>query len=187
MQLPASLARRGGALALCALAATAVPAADDHGHDHGDAPAPAAAALPRFTAESELFELVGVLDGRRLTLYLDRPDDNSPVTGARLELDIGGTAVAADPHGDGEFEALLAAAPPPGVLPVTVTVVAGDEADLLAGELDIHAPAPADEAPPAGGWRGAAGGAIAGLAAAGALLWAARRRAHRSLRAGGAA
>ena len=32
------------------------------GHDHGDAPAPVAGpALPRFTAVSELFELVGVL------------------------------------------------------------------------------------------------------------------------------
>ena len=39
------------------------PAWAGEGHDHGDAPAAMAGpALPRFTAVSELFELVGVLD-----------------------------------------------------------------------------------------------------------------------------
>ncbi len=57
------------------------------GHDHGDAP-PAASgpALPRFAAVSDLFELVGVLDGKRLTLYLDHAADNRPVKDAKLEL-----------------------------------------------------------------------------------------------------
>lgn len=51
------------------------------GHDHGE-PAKtstAGAAAPRFTATSETFELVGVLDDKRLTLYLDRAIDNTPV------------------------------------------------------------------------------------------------------------
>ena len=39
------------------------------GHDHGEAPAAASGpALPRFTATSDMFELVGVLDGQHLAL-----------------------------------------------------------------------------------------------------------------------
>ena len=42
------------------------------GHDHGEATTSAGGpALPRFTAVSETFELVGVLNGKQLTLYLD--------------------------------------------------------------------------------------------------------------------
>ena len=68
------------------------------GHDHGDAPAPAAGpALPRFTAVSELFELVGVVDGKHITLYLDRFADNSPVKDATLELQLDGKAIPSKP------------------------------------------------------------------------------------------
>ena len=125
-------------------------AADEHGHDHGDAPSAAAGpALPRFDASSESFELVGVLDGKRLTLYLDHAGDNSPVKDARLELDVAGTKVDVQPHGEGEFEALLAAEPKPGVFAITATVLAGKESDLLAGELDIHDEHDADQHEPA--------------------------------------
>ena len=55
----------------------AAPAWAGGGHAHGDAPVAAAgSALPRFAAVSELFELVGVIDGRKLTLYLDRSLSN---------------------------------------------------------------------------------------------------------------
>ena len=55
------------------------------GHDHGEAPAtPTGSALPRFAATSDTFELVGVLDGHDLTLWLDHAADNSPVEGASL-------------------------------------------------------------------------------------------------------
>ena len=66
-------------------------AGDDHGHDHGGStPAATGPGLPRFAAVSELFELVGVLNGKQITLYLDRAADNSPVTEARIEIEIGG-------------------------------------------------------------------------------------------------
>lgn len=135
--------------ALCAamllLFTGAASAAD--GHDH-DAPASAAGgpALPRFAAVSETFELVGVLDGKQLALYLDRFADNSPVKDAQLSLEIDGTSVKVEPHGEGEFEVVLAQAPAAGVLSITATVVAGNESDLLAGELDIHEAAHADAA-----------------------------------------
>ena len=76
------------------LLSVAWPAWAGEGHDHGDAPAAMVGpALPRFTAVSELFELVGVLDGTHLTLYLDRATDNSPVKDAKLELELGGVKV----------------------------------------------------------------------------------------------
>ena len=58
--------------ALClavVLLGNALPAIAGDGHDHGDAaPAATGTALPRFAAVSETFELVGVLDGKQVTL-----------------------------------------------------------------------------------------------------------------------
>ncbi|MFO1250957.1 MAG: hypothetical protein U1E77_07415 [Inhella sp.] len=69
----------------------------DHDHDH-DAPRASAPAQPRFVASSELFELVGVLDGKALTLYLDRADSNEPVTAATLELELAGAKLSRNPR-----------------------------------------------------------------------------------------
>lgn len=176
--------------ALCAalLLLAGTPARADAGHDHGDTPAaPTGAALPRFTAVSDTFELVGVLDGKLLTLYLDRFADNAPVPTATLELDIGGTTVKAEPHGEGLFEVQLADAPAPGMLPITATVIAGSETDLLAGELDIHADAHEDAAAPPN-WRRIVGFGMGGLAALAVLIALARRtRASRTQQVGGVA
>jgi hypothetical protein len=168
------------------------PAWAGEGHDHGDAaPAAAGQALPRFTAESELFELVGVLSGKQITLYLDRFGDNSPVRDAQIELEIGGAKFKAEKQGEDEYEVVLPEAPKEGVLPVTATVTAGTEVDLLAGELDIHLEAHADEAAPTHAWTeyaGYAGWGAGGLAALALLAWGGRRVVSaRSVRAGGAA
>lgn len=158
------------------------------GHDHGEAPAAAAGpALPRFTANSELFELVGVLKGRELTLYLDHADSNVPVKNAQLELELGGRKLTPKPHGDGEFELTLDAEPKPGVLPVMATVTTASDSDLLAGELDIHEAAHAEQAHAhsAKEWAIWTGAALAALIATGLL--ARRLQATRALRAGAAA
>ena len=95
------------------------------GHDHGEgAPAATGTALPRFAAVSDLFELVGVLNGKQITLYLDRAADNSPVTEARIELEIGGQKYLATQHGSDEFEVVLPEVPKPGVLAVTAKITA---------------------------------------------------------------
>ena len=83
---------------------------------------------------------------------------------------------------------MLPEAPKPGVLPVTATVTAGNEVDLLAGELDIHEAAHADEAAHTHSWTEYAGWAAGGLAALALLAWGGRRvMSARSVRAGGAA
>jgi hypothetical protein len=175
------------ALLVAALLA-ALPAWASEGHDHGDAaPAAVGQALPRFSAVSETFELVGVLSGKQITLYLDRFADNSPVRDAQIELEIGGTNFKAAKQGEDAYEVVLAEAPKPGVLPVTATVTAGNEADLLAGELDIHEETHADEAVHTHSWTQYAGWAAAGIAALGLFGWGGRRViGARSVRAGGA-
>jgi hypothetical protein len=154
------------------------PAHADEGHDHGPAPAtPAGAPAPRFAATSALYELVGVVDGRQLRVYLDRFEDNAPVGGARLDLKLGGATVAPSEHAPGEVEGTLAAELPHGATAVTASVTAAGGTALLAGELDIHDEEPAEQEH-AHGWAPHAGWMAAGVAALGALCalaWAARR------------
>jgi hypothetical protein len=159
------------------------------GHDHGEAPASASGqARPRFTAISETFELVGVLNGKQLTLYLDRATDNSPVKDAKLELELGGVKVDVKPHGEGEFEATLAQELKPGEITVSVMVVAGQETDLLAGDLDIHEENHAGEVSQSQTWKVYSAWVVGGLLSLALLAWALRRiRANRINRVGGAA
>lgn len=112
----------------------------------GNAPAgntPAVAGRPdgvpagsRFAASSDRFELVGALDGRKLTLWLDRFADNAPVADASLELEIGAYRLVAKPVDD-RYEAEFPQPPPPGTWPVTATVIVGSDDDLLAADLVV--------------------------------------------------
>lgn len=146
------------------LALAVLPALADEGHD--DAPAAATgSALPRFAAVSSDLELVGVLNGQRLALYLDHAADNRPVQNAKVELEIGGKAVAVAPHGDaGEFEATLAQPLPEGDTAVMATVTVGGAVDLLTANFHVEGPALAVEAAAAPTWRNVApwvaGGAV---------------------------
>lgn len=171
------------------IAATPFATWADAGHDHGDAATDTTtSAQPRFTAVSEMFELVGVLNGKRLTLYLDRSDDNSPVKDANLELELGGIKVQVKPSGEGEFETTLAQDLKPGVITVAATVVAGQETDLLAGELDLAQGAQADASVGRPPWKkyGTWGGA--GALTLALLVWGLRRlRANRTNRVGSTA
>ncbi len=172
-----------------ALLSVGTPTLAGEGHDHGNAaPGATGSALPRFAAVSETFELVGVLDGKQVTLYLDRFADNAPVRGARIELEVAGVKFKAETHGDDAYEVVLSEAPKPGVLPVIATVTVGAEVDLLVGELDlheaVHATAPAHEH----GWKAFAGWTAGGLAGLAVLVIGARRlMPTRQIRAGGAA
>ncbi len=181
-----SLSASAGILLLALFLGSAVRADDGHSHDDA-APTSTRPALPRFTASSDLFELVGVLDGQTLTLYLDHAADNSPVKDARLEVELGGEPLTLKPHGDGEFEAVLAVAPKPGQTPVTATVITPAESDLLAGELDIHEDAHQEEIAAASPARIVAW-ALGGIALIALLAWTGRRLlASGTRRVGGAA
>lgn len=151
---------------------------DDHGHEpEAAALPPVANALPRFAASSEHFELVGVLNGRQLLLYVDDVESNAPVKGAALDIEFGGRKLALKPQGEGAFEATLAQDAPSGVTTVKANIRSGSGSgsEQLQGELDLHADTHAD-APHGSHGREIAAGAAAGLLAIAALAFILRRR-----------
>lgn len=159
------------------LVALNTPAGPGHDHDHDKAVPAVAAALPRFAASSELFELVGVLDGKTLRLYLDRAATNEPLPQAQIELEFGGVKLQPQAQADGSFRVELTQALREGLHPVTATVSVGDEADLLAGELDLHGEAAHEANAPIQAWRwGLAAGGGLGLVAV-LAFWRRRRAA----------
>jgi len=111
----------------------------DAGHDHKAADSKvSSAALSRFAAVSEEFELVGIVEGKRITLYLDRFADNTPVRHAQIELGLAGSKYIAEKHDEDTYEITLQEVLPAGLIPVTATVNTGDITEHLATELDIH-------------------------------------------------
>lgn len=138
---------------LCNIAlavALACPAAllADAGHDHDEGKAvPAGPAAPRFESHSELFELVGVLENGKLTLYLDRYRDNVPVTNARLVVEADAFKVEATPGAGGSYTLPGGRFASPGHHALTFTVTAGDEIDLLSGVLEVVSSSTTHSAP----------------------------------------
>lgn len=110
------------------------------GHDHGpEAPAAAAGvASPRFAATSDLFEVVGILDGKELSVFVDRFDTNVPVTKATVELEVNGVKLVGVLHDDiGDFVFPAATFAKPGSYALAFTITAGDDIDILAGNLVV--------------------------------------------------
>jgi hypothetical protein len=108
------------------------------GHDHGDeAPLGVGEASPRVVMESELFEAVGILKGRMLEIYIDHAATNAPVQNAKVELELNGQQVPVELHSEGEFDAQLPEGIEDGTVAVSMTVSAGEDIDLLAGDLIV--------------------------------------------------
>ena len=151
------------------------------GHDHGDAPAAATGtAAPRLTSHSDLFELVGMVEGNEMKIYLDRFSTNEPVTDAKIEVEIGNIKGIAAAQADGSYIFKNDVFTKPGDLSVSFTVIAGKDADLLAGDLKIDGPiddhAHDENAKPWLRWAAYAGGAL--LLAA--IVFVAMRRRRRA-------
>lgn len=169
---PGALRRLGAVLAGIVL--LSAPALAHEGHD--PVPSRAGPAMParlRIALASETYEIVGLLGGERLTLYLDRFGTNEPVADARIGVTLGqDDEVPAEPQPDGTF---LLASPKlagHGTLEVVVSVSGSAGDDLLIGTLDRpDATAPAALAVPAGPGLRVAGHDVplSGLVAAGAL------------------
>lgn len=145
---------RAGAFALCVFLASGVAACTaraDAGHDHSAPEAGNAAAKgARIEAQSDLFELVAVVDGDALRIFLDRFATNEPVTSAGVEIEAGPLKGIAQPVPDGTYAIRNSAFTRPGRLPVTFTITAGADSDLLAGDLVI--PEALTGAPEAESW-----------------------------------
>ena len=151
------------------------------GHDHGEAPTAATGtAAPRLTSHSDLFELVGMVEGNEMKIYLDRFTTNEPVTDAKIEVEIGNIKGIAAAQADGSYIFKNDVFTNPGDLSVSFTVIAGKDADLLAGDLKIDGPiddhAHDEAAKPWLRWAAYAGGAL--LLAA--IVFVAMRRRRRA-------
>jgi cobalt-zinc-cadmium efflux system membrane fusion protein len=134
-------------LALCLLLLT--PAFAHEGHDHG-APQPLALAKAstRVTAQSEIYELVGILKHDTLRLYLDRFETNDPVTDATIVVTVGGEEeITASPLGDGTFGITSGRFLAEGALELVFAITSQSGDDLLIGTIDLL-PSPATSASP---------------------------------------
>lgn len=108
------------------------------GHDEEAAPVASGPTVPRFETHSDLFELVATLRGNDLVLTLDRYASNEPVANAQIELESGNYKAVGTYQPDSasyRFAATPFAAP--GTHPVTLTITAGDDIDLLAADLIV--------------------------------------------------
>ncbi len=150
-------------------------------HDHGEAkPSASGPATPRFIAQSDLFEAVGVLLSDEFSLLIDRTNSNEPVLNATVELESGGVKLIgkfhAD-HADYSFDAKPFAKA--GEYPITLTIKAGADSDLLTGELDVHDAGTGASTTTSGanahGWQRAAQWGGGGLVVALLLFFGVRR------------
>ncbi|MBX3517486.1 MAG: HlyD family efflux transporter periplasmic adaptor subunit [Rhodospirillales bacterium] len=148
-------------LLFAVMAMPSVPARAHEGHDHGAPAVMVTAAAPRVEASSESFELVGIVRGKTMILFLDRFANNEPVTTAIIDVTLDTDTVRAEPQPDGSF---LVEAPwlaKTGRRDLIFAVAAGDASDLLIGALDL----------PAEATDGAAGESTLALPTRSPVLW----------------
>jgi multidrug efflux pump subunit AcrA (membrane-fusion protein) len=112
---------------------------------HAAAQAEAPVLAPRLDAKGSAFELLGMVKGNALTVYLDDVNTNEPIPKARFDIDTG----------DKNRRILLKETEPglywgqadwltqPGETDFVITVKAGKRSDLLGGTLKIPSPPPA--------------------------------------------
>lgn len=119
----------------------------DHAHAAPSAVLETNATVPTLTTQSELFELVARLYEGELGLYIDYWDSNAPVLNARVEVELNGRKVPAQFHADhGDYAVddpeLLKALQKEGEHALIFSIVAGEDVDLLTGDLHMHAESP---------------------------------------------
>src|SRR5882757_5708448 len=131
--------------------APAFPVRAHEGHVHEPAAPTTAAGLPRLVTKSESYELVAILDGKQLTIYLDRFVDNAPVADASIDVAIEGETVAAKRNSDGTYALTSNLFGGQGVVEL-VFDIKGSVDDLLIGKLRL----PGDPEKPSGptSWYG---------------------------------
>ena len=137
-----------------------------------------AAPVPKVLAVSEQFEAVGRLETNGLVFYVDRADSNAPVLNARLAVEFEGKSVDATFRPEqGDYliadAAWLAPLRREGEHALALTLIAGEESDLLTGELDVHLGQKSGLTAAAIDARWLAAGAS--LMVAGFLIWRRRR------------
>jgi cobalt-zinc-cadmium efflux system membrane fusion protein len=117
------------------------PLAHEGGHEDDDATRSAlsSSTYPRVTAQSELYELVGIVRGERLSIYLDHFATNEPVVDAKVKVAIGDTEpVDAERTENGVYTISLPRLARTGSVEVVFNVTAASGDDLLVGGLTLR-------------------------------------------------
>jgi cobalt-zinc-cadmium efflux system membrane fusion protein len=109
------------------------------GHDHDDSPRAAlTSTYPRVTAKSEVYEVVGILKGDRLLIYLDRVATNEPVIDAKVKVTIGdGEAIDVAPAENGTYAVTSPRLTGTGSVEIIFAITANSGDDLLVGALTL--------------------------------------------------
>jgi hypothetical protein len=100
--------------------------------------APNAPGHPRLVASSEAYELVAILEGERLTIYLDRFEDNAPVTDAAITVTIDDETVVAAPAADGSYAVASKRFASGGLAELVFDVRRPGADDLLIGKMSLR-------------------------------------------------
>jgi cobalt-zinc-cadmium efflux system membrane fusion protein len=148
---PAGLFHNAAVAALCCVAgillSLSAPFAHE-GHEDDDATrsALASSTYPRVTAHSEVYELVGVVRGERLSIYLDHFATNEPVADAKVKVVIGDTEpVDAESTENGVYTIPFPRLARTGSVGLVFNITATSGDDLLVGALTL----PSDTEPSA--------------------------------------
>lgn len=118
------------------------------GHDHGDAEKAAvvSSAYPRVAARSELYDIVGILKDGKLSVFIDDPVTNEPVSDAALQVTIGDSAtIEAAKTNEGVYMAAVPIGTPAESVEVIFSISAKKGNDLL---VDSLVPTRAGNVPP---------------------------------------
>jgi hypothetical protein len=117
---------------------TALRAVAHEGHDLApSAIAPNAPSHPRLATSSETYELVAILEGERLTIYLDRFEDNAPVTDATITVTIDDEPIVADSAPDGTYVVASKRFGGRGLVEVVFDIRRPGADDLLIGKMSL--------------------------------------------------
>jgi cobalt-zinc-cadmium efflux system membrane fusion protein len=134
-------------LVLAALLCTPASHAVAHeGHDLAPSTvAPGAPGHPRLVASSESYELVAILDGERLTVYLDQFGDNAPVTDATMTVTIDDESTVAEAVADGTYAVVSKRFGGRGLAELVFDIRRPGADDLLIGKMSLGNAAATDD------------------------------------------
>ena len=131
---------RASVLGLLLLTASVQLQAHSEAAPAGSGAVAASVLEPRVAAASTDVELLGIVEGSRLVVHVDRFETNEPIDGAKLSLERNGTSFDGKPIGEGAYLFELPWLSTPGSHELLFTLVAADLSDLLTGTLEIPEP-----------------------------------------------
>ena len=151
---PLSVYRRATLSAFVVWSLATAFAVAHEGHDNEQSVTAAAPGLPRLVTSSETYELVALLEGERLTIYLDRFEDNSPVTDAGITVTLNEESVPATAVGDGTYRLSSKKFNDGGLVELVFDIKAKEADDLLIGKMTLVGSDRNQRIANAGSWYG---------------------------------